>query len=435
MNSIPHGLGNTTSPLTVTEGSLAQWKTSTPRGRDLNKLFHRDNEIFVETVSDQNEDGKELQTFAAVSRPPLHLANACTESVSALRKLGSEDELQKCISALLKLGSDEDQPQKCRESVQASSTVSPSMLEVQSCATTSPCKLRATIKTPRMAARGKSACGSIVVGGRVIDTDEGCIDKGSNQFSLNSYISYISRGLLSSRKGHEIRSECNWEETADDPELNVHARQHHPPHSPLPKLSQHIEPDVPEQEQAKIESRGSSAMACSSSGRIGQTKRENGVPEPHDPQQVSGVHLNHGQGGSVKSYMTDDTLLRHKKIDDSYSMRQDKGSPLTNEGINTFGSDNENSELLLLLRALLEKKNAEIQKLTMALNHAHFSCSTLKRNISTTNETLSQLSCTLRQTESHAANLSLALHVRDRMLQVKLLHQSATCNYFSCTCK
>jgi hypothetical protein len=133
--------------------------------------------------------------------------------------------------------------------------------------------------------------------------------------------------------------------------------------------------------------------------------------------------------------MTDDTLLRHKKIDDLHSMRQAKGSPLTNEGINTFGSDNENSELLLLLRALLEKKNAEIQKLTMALNHAHSSCSTLKRNISRTNETLSQLSCALRQTESHAANLSLALHVRDRMLQVKLLHQSAMCNDFSCKCQ
>ena len=61
------------------------------------------------------------------------------------------------------------------------------------------------------------------------------------------------------------------------------------------------------------------------------------------------------------------------------------------------------SVVLALLRALLDKKNVEIAKLTSALSSARASSDTMQRD--------------LRSEESKLAHLRLAIHVRDQMLQ------------------
>lgn len=87
----------------------------------------------------------------------------------------------------------------------------------------------------------------------------------------------------------------------------------------------------------------------------------------------------------------------------------------------------EHTELLVLLRALLNKKNAEISTLTSSLNTARTSSDSLQRDLSATKQGVAHVSSALRLEEGQVAHLRLAMHLRDKALQRQSCESSTRC--------
>ena len=87
----------------------------------------------------------------------------------------------------------------------------------------------------------------------------------------------------------------------------------------------------------------------------------------------------------------------------------------------------EHTELLMLLRALLNQKNVEISTLSSSLNNAHTVGNRLQRDLATSSQTVAHVSSALRLEEGEVQHLRLAMHVRDTALRRQSVENSARC--------
>lgn len=91
----------------------------------------------------------------------------------------------------------------------------------------------------------------------------------------------------------------------------------------------------------------------------------------------------------------------------------------------------DNSELLSLLRGLLNKKNTEIQTLTAALHKTQALSDSLRQDLSLSKTDLSHLSAALINKEGEVAKHRHSLQVRDNTLQRQLRDSSSRCAHLS----
>jgi len=87
----------------------------------------------------------------------------------------------------------------------------------------------------------------------------------------------------------------------------------------------------------------------------------------------------------------------------------------------------EHTELLVLLRALLNQKNVEISTLSSSLNNAHTVGNRLQQDLATSSQTVAHVSSALRLEEGEVQHLRLAMHVRDTALRRQSVENSARC--------
>ena len=362
------------SPLSVTSFSLSQWKTATPRGRDLNKLCVRDKDIFVETCSDDL-----IAVFEASVPSCLSPSYTMVPSSSTPGKPIDHEQIQKqpILELATSVGHSPSPP--CPPHAQ------PSSLEKQ------------------------ARHGSVLEGRAELEP--------THPLECSLLMLLGPEPSEQEKEQHQEQERSTQGDTADRaawltkccaPQTSTIGEEQgqaggHGGESALRALNA-ASLWIPE--CSILVSSGHPALpadqlVCSVHSAVDFSRRH-----PHSAQ-TRDEYLADLSNTSIDSTMTCSVSPScSQKLDAQSLAEQSIASARPCETVQqlqeTLDAGN-HSALLALLRALLDKKNVQIAKLTSALSSARASSDTMQRD--------------LRSEESKLAHLRLAIHVRDKMLQ------------------
>ena len=337
------------SPISVTSFSLSQWKTATPRGRNLNNICIRDSDIFIETCSD--------------------------DLITAL-----EAAIPSCLSPSYTMMSSSETPSKPNnEQIQPQPFLVPASSVGHSPAPHRP---------PRMPSS------------REKQPRHESFPEGRPQLPSPQPLEFPQRQLQEKRSSqvdtadHEIETAvfgAEQQQKASVAEGQERAADLCGESSLRAACSICVEPEHPEHQYVSFSRRpeADEYLADLSNASLASTATCSGM-------------------SSNCSQVTDAQPQAEQSVTSARSSQVVNGE--WEQQLQKTLDGGSHSAVLALLRALLDKKNAEIAMLTTALSSARASTDSLQRD--------------LRSEESKVANLRLAIHVRDSLLRRHSLESS-----------